>query len=1042
MIRWMAGHPVAANLLMTLILVGGALSVFNIKQEIFPEFEVDRVNVSVAYAGATPAELEESIVIPIENAIRGIQGVKRIRSNAPEGSATIRVDLEDGADVREARDEIERTVSRLGTLPEDAETPEITITKIQSEVLNIVVFGDAPRRSLLKIAQTIRDELLNHPDVSQVVIEATRRYELTISITPLQLQQLGLTMPQVAARIRQATLDLPGGKLQTSGGDILIRTKERRYTAEEYAQIPLFQTPTGTLRLGDVATITDGFEESDRVDRFNGKPAERILVYRVGNETPTQVSQGVREVISQLQKRLPTSVEAKVLFDRSIILQDRIDLLMNNLWMGLALVFLVLALFLEIGLSFWIMLGIPISFAGAFVLLPQLGGSINMLSLFAFILVLGLVVDDAIVVGENIYSHQERGEPGLKAAVEGTLEIGPPVLITILTTIAAFFPMYMIPGTTGKFFGEIPDVVVAVLLFSLAEAILIMPAHLSHPTNRFLRIVLWPFDIVLRWPRRGFTACLRWFVNKPYRKTLTLFLQYRYATLAFGVVSIMLCAGFVIGGHLRFTFFPRVDTDVVFVTARMPFGTPASVTARVEKRLLNQVQVLLQEYKAEKGKEVADGILSTLGQGGSHVVRVLVFLKPLNERGFASTEFSRKWRTSLGRIPGLESINFRASTGFGSDSDVDLQLSHTDPHQLELIAAQVREELAEYPGVSNIEDSSDSGKREVQLKVNAAGLALGLTAQEVTQQVRAAFQGLEVLKILRGGDEVRVVLRLPKTERDHLPDLENLVILTPSGQRAVLGEVTRLQHGQSYSRIRRVDGRRVMNVTANVDTKTSNTEELVRTLKRDFLPKLKADHPLLHATFEGGRRNQFETFAGIWTGVPIALLIIYSLLALQFRSYFQPLIVMAAIPFGLVGAVLGHLLLGYNLSIVSALGLLALTGIVVNDSLILVDYVNKRRNDGTPAFQAAVEGGIRRFRPILLTSLTTFFGLLPMIFEQSLQARFIVPMAIGLAFGVLFATVIILVLIPVLYLILEDFHRLYFPGSTGQKKFTEDAVAS
>ena len=1042
MIRWMAGHPVAANLLMTLILVGGAVSVFNIKQEIFPEFELDRVNVSVAYAGATPAELEESIVIPIENAIRGIQGVKRIRSNAPEGLATIRVDLEDGANVREARDEIERAVSRLGTLPEDAETPEITIAKIQREVLNIVVFGDAPRRSLLEIAQTARDELLNHPDVSQVVIEATRRYELTISITPLQLQQLGLTMPQIAVRIRQATLDLPGGKLQTSGGDILIRTKERRYSAEEYAQIPLFQTPTGTLRLGDVASITDGFEESDRVDRFNGKPAERILVYRVGDETPTQVSQGVREVIARLQERLPSSVEVKVLFDRSTVLQDRIDLLLRNLWMGLALVFLVLALFLEIGLSFWIMLGIPISFAGAFVLLPEIGGSVNMLSLFAFILVLGLVVDDAIVVGENIYSHQEQGEPGLKAAVNGTLEIGPPVLITILTTIAAFFPMYMIPGTTGKFFGEIPDVVIAVLLFSLAEAILIMPAHLSHPTNRFLRIVLWPLDIVLRWPRRRFTAGLRWFVNKPYRKTLTLFLQYRYATLALGAVFIMLCVGFVIGGHLRFTFFPRVDTDVVFVTARMPFGTPASITASVETRLLKRAQALLQEYEAEKGKEIADGIFSTLGQGNSHVVRVLVFLKPLKERGFAATEFSRKWRRSLGRIPGLESINFRASTGFGSASDVDLQLSHTDPRLLELIATQVREELAGYPGVSNIEDSSDAGKREVQLKVNPAGLALGLTAQEVTQQVRAAFQGLEALKILRGGDEIRVVLRFPKTARDHLPDLENLVILTPSGQRAVLGEVAHLQHGQSYSRIRRVDGRRVLNVTANVDTKTSNTAELLRTLKRDLLPKLTADHPLLHATFEGGRRDQSETFAGIWLGAPIALLIIYSLLALQFRSYFQPLIVMAAIPFGLVGAVLGHLLLGYDLSIVSVLGLVALTGIVVNDSLILVDYVNTRRNDGTPAFQAAVEGGIRRFRPILLTSLTTFFGLLPMIFEQSLQARFIVPMAIGLAFGVLFATFIILVLIPVLYLILEDFRRLYVPESVEQVKLTEVPEAS
>ena len=373
---------------------------------------------------------------------------------------------------------------------------------------------------------------------------------------------------------------------------------------------------------------------------------------------------------------------------------------------------------------------------------------------------------------------------------------------------------------------------------------------------------------------------------------------------------------------------------------------------------------------------------------------------------------------------------------------MDLQLSHTDPRLLELIAAQVREELAGYPGVSNIEDSSDAGKREVQLKVNPAGLALGLTAQEVTQQVRAAFQGLEALKILRGGDEIRVVLRFPKTARDHLPDLENLVILTPSGQRAVLGEVAHLQHGQSYSRIRRVDGRRVLNVTANVDTKTSNTAELLRTLKRDFLPKLKADHPLLHATFEGGRRDQSETFAGIWLGAPIALLIIYSLLALQFRSYFQPLIVMAAIPFGLVGAVLGHLLLGYDLSIVSVLGLVALTGIVVNDSLILVDYVNTRRNDGTPAFQAAVEGGIRRFRPILLTSLTTFFGLLPMIFEQSLQARFIVPMAIGLAFGVLFATFIILVLIPVLYLILEDFRRLYVPESVEQVKLTEVPEAS
>ena len=1023
MIRWMAEHKVAANLLMLIILLAGAMGVMNIKQEVFPEFDLDFIIVAVPYSGATPDEIEETILLPIEDAVTGISGIKKITGTAKEGLGSLRIELENNADKDSVFDDVQSAVDRLTVLPEEAEDPQVQLPRIRREVLNIALYGDAPARSLIQLAQMVRDSLLTHPDVTQVDVEQPRGFEITLEISNTTLQQHALTLDKISAIIRQSTLDMPGGKIQTVGGDLLIRTKERRYTAAEYANIPLLTTDQGILRLGDIAQITDGFEESEIRSRYNGKPAERIMVYRVGEQTPSGISKAVRLKLEELEEQLPSSVKLQIVNDSSLILQDRINLLMRNLWLGLGLVFLTLALFLRVDLSFWIMMGIPLSFAGAMIAMPGMDASINMISLFAFILVLGIVVDDAIVVGENIFAHQEMNKSSLEAAVDGTLEIGPPVLITILTTIAAFIPIYFIPGMTGKIFRSIPNVLIVVLVFSLVEAMFILPGHLSH-VNRLINWILAPLGKLLEKPRHFFSRGLVWFSNKPYRAMLEKSITYRYTFLAIGFFFILLCVGLVAGGHMKFTFFPKIDRDNIAVTARMPFGTPASVSREIEKKMLLSAEALLREYEAEAGHPVHDGIYSTVGRGGGHNTSVRVFLKPLDERGFASVEFSRKWRKNMGDIPGIEALNIRARHSMGSTYDIDVQLSHPDTQQLLRVVEQFKEKLAEYPGVTNIEDSTEDGKREVQLSLSPAGRTLGLSTQELTQQVRAAFQGVEVFKLLRSSDEISVKLRLPFEQRRYLRDLEDMVILAPGGERLPMGQVAELKYGKSYSAIRRVDGRRIVSVRGLVDSGISNSGEIVRSLKEELLPEIMSQAPQLQYTFEGADHAQSNTMAGVKEGGIVALLFIYCLLALQFRSYFQPVIIMTAIPFGIVGALLGHLLMGYSLSIISILGMVALTGIVVNDSLILVDFINRGRDAGTKIREAIVSAGIRRFRPILLTTLTTFFGLLPMIFEQSMQARFLIPMAISLAFGVLFSTFVILILIPTLYMILEDFKGL------------------
>mgnify|MGYP003313300909 FL=1 len=911
MIRWMAEHQVAANLLMIIILFAGAFGVKNIKQEVFPEMDLDLIIVAVPYPGATPDEVEESIILPIEDTISGITGIKKINATASENMGYIRIELQNDADKESVFDDVKSAVERLTTLPEEAETPQIQQPRIRREVLNLTLYGEAPARSLIEQAQVVRSTLLTHPDITQVDVEQPRGFEMTLEISSKVLQQHALTLNQISKIINQATLDLPGGKIQTSGGDILIRTKEQRYTAADYANIPLLTSDQGILRLGDIARISDGFEESDLSSRFNGKPAETIKVFRVGKQTPTDVSNAVRSKMQELRSQLPSSIEMQIVNDRSLVLRDRINLLMKNLWLGLGLVFLTLALFLRIDLSFWIMMGIPISFAGALIAMPSLDTTINMISLFAFILVLGIVVDDAIVVGENIFAHQEMGKTNINAAVDGAIEIGPPVLITILTTIAAFIPIYFIPGVTGNIFANIPNVLIVVLLFSLIEAMLILPGHLSH-LNRVISFFLAPLGKILERPRHFLGSGLIWIAQKPFRKILDKCIAYRYAVFAFGIFFILLCVGLVSGGHLRFTFFPKIDRDRISINARMPFGTPVSVSREIESKMLRSAEKLLKEYETEVGSPVHQGIYSNVGRKGGHNTSVRIYLKPLEERGFASVEFSRKWRKLIGEIPGIEALNVRARRSMGSNYDIDLQLSHPEPQILMRIVEQLKEDFSVYPGVINIEDSTEDGKIEVQLSLIPAGSNLGLSSRDLTQQVRASFQGVSVSKFLRGSDEVNIKLRLPFDERRYQRDLEDLIILAPGGERLPLRQVAELKYGQSYSSIRRVDSRRIISVRALVDSGISNTGQVKRSLEEELLPQLIAKYPQLQYTFEGSHRAQTNTMAGIKQGGIVALVLIFSLLALQFRSYLQPFIIMAAIPFGFVGAVLGHICLLYT----------------------------------------------------------------------------------------------------------------------------------
>jgi len=1031
-IQWMSRNHVAANLLMLLFIFGGLVMGAAVKQEIFPEVDMDMVRIEMAYPGAGPEEVEEGILLKIEENVSGLSGVKKIQSTAVEGMGSVLVEILESEDPDQILQDIKSEVDRITTFPEDAESPVVAKVISRYEVVSVVVYGDMSMRSLRQTAEEIRDELLLYPDITQVDLTGVRPYEISIDIPEDNLRLLDMTLERVAQRVRQASQDIPGGEIKAQGRDILIRTMERRYFGQEYENITLAYTLDGSeLKLKDVAVIRDTFRETDESAIFDGYPAAMVAVFRVGDQKPTELSKIVHDYVREKKLVLPESVNLAIWNDMSEILKSRINLLLKNAFLGLILVFIVLGLFLQIKLAMLVMLTIPISFLGAMLFLPGLGVSINMISLFAFILALGLVVDNAIVVGENTFEKRSNNIPYGQAAIQGCSEVAGPIVFSALTTVAAFLPLFMVTGLMGKFIFSVPAVVISIIMISLIQSLLILPAHLSVGRPEGDR---WAFQRFLSFIRGRTGQALNSLVSGPYTSTLSWSLKNRYFTLACALSSLMLTAGLIGGGIVKFTFMPEVDGDVIIASLEMPPGSPAQDTAQwaehlartaqqaaatFDEEIPGKPQVLRNVYAVVGNTIASPGPNAESGATGGHLADVALFLIPSEQREVSSSQVAGRWREMAGQIPGARSLTFTSSlTRFGAG--IDIQLAHNDFETLAIASGKLKTELETYPGISDIRDSLVPGKQELKLTLRPEAGSLGLTEEDLGRQVRAAFFGAEALRLQRGRNEVRVFVRYPEQERQNIINLENLRVRNGQGSELPLILAADIEYGQGYSSINRTDRKRVVNVTAEVDQTKANAREIVQDLQQGLLAQILLDHPGISYDLEGEQRETRESFSGVIQGFILALFLIFALLAIPFKSYAQPLIIMTAIPFGIVGAVLGHLIMGINLSMMSLFGIVALSGVVVNSSLLLIDLTNRNADSGMDIFQAVMSSGQRRFRPILLTSLTTFFGLSPMIMEKSLQAKFLIPMAVSLGFGILFATFITLVLIPCLYLIMED----------------------
>jgi multidrug efflux pump subunit AcrB len=1035
-IEWFARNGVAANLLMIVIFFMGIWALTSrVPLEVFPEFESDVVNITMSYRGATPIEVEKSIVIRIEEAIEDLQDVERIVSNANEGVANISVELLSGANPRAVLDDIKNRVDAINTFPENSERPTYSAQRSKREVISVVVSADLPERELRELGERVREDLIALPLITQVELTAVRPYEISIEVSEQTLDRYQLTFDAVADAITSSSVDLPAGSIKTDSGEILLRTRGQAYVKSDFDDIVVLRETDGTrITVGDIATVHDGFEEEALYALLNGQPAVLLEVYRVGDQSAIGVGNAVKQYVEDNQWAMPEGVRLDFWRDRSRIVKLRLNTLLRSALQGGLLIFILLTLFLRFSVAIWVCVGIPISFMGAIALLPELGVTINLISLFAFILVLGIVVDDAIVTGENIYSHLKRGNDPTEAAIRGTHEIAVPVTFGVLTTVAAFIPLLMIGGHRGPIFAQIPMIVIPVLLFSLVESKLILPAHMKHIKIKTDQELGW-----LQRAQRGIADGLERFIRTVYQPVLARALQRRLLTLTMFIGVAIIITSVVISGRVGYTFFPRIESETARVTLVMPEGTPVAETTRYIQRIGTAAKELQDKYTdPESGQSVIRQILLSIGwttrrsragsaAGRPNLGQVSMELVPPEDRTLkiGASDLLRELRELAGAIPGAKELSFRAEIGRGGDP-IDVQLAGQDFEQLSKVAELVKARLMEYPGVFDIQDTIEDGKDEIELTIKPQAELLGLDAEDLGRQVRQAFFGAEVQRIQRGREDVRVMVRYPEQQRRSIHSLYQMRIRAPSGAQIPFANVADAKIGRGYSNIRRIDRNRVVNVRADVNKKLGNVPQIVADL-RSYLDGLRGSYPAVRYTFEGEQREQSDSFGSLYFGALFVLFAIYSLLAIPFRSYLQPIIVMLIIPFSVVGAILGHMIMGMNLSIMSIMGLLALAGVVVNDSLVLVDWINRRRREGIELIDAVRNAGMARFRAILLTSLTTFAGLMPLIFEKSTQAQFLIPMAVSLGFGILFATFITLILVPVCYLLLEDIIHLFRP---------------
>jgi len=1037
LIAWMARHPVAANLLMVFILIAGVVSAITLKQEVFPLVDLDVIEVRVVYQGAAPDEIEESIVQRIEEQIQGIEGIQQITSYAAEGVGVVRAELTRGTSSARKLDEIKSAVDRITTFPDQSERPEVRELVNRQRVIELVVYGDVGEATLREYAYRIKDELSATPGISLVQVARVRDYEISIEVPNDVLRAYGLTLQDIAAIVRRSSLDLPSGDIKTTGESILLRTKGRNYDRKDFEEIVVVSARTGArVRLADIARIEDGFRDDDLIMRFQGKPAAFVQVFRVGDEKVLDIVAAVeRYVDASLLPNLPPGISATIWRNDATEFKNRLHLLIKNGAAGLVLVMLALALFLDLRLAFWVSAGILVAFVGAFGVMAVVGLSINMVSLFGFILAIGIVVDDAIVTGENIYAENERGVPPMEAAVAGAQRVAVPVALAVSTTVAAFVPLLFVPGTIGKFLFQIPAIVIIVLTVSVVEAMFILPHHLSR-----LQIVGHvPRTRAGAWiaaRRHAMDRALRRFVDGPLDRALRFATAHYGVVIATGIALFVLTLGVIRGGYVRFIFFPQVEGRYVTASLELRQGATAEATLAAAQEVERAGRAAAVELKDPSGEPMVHAVYLTVGTQdrtgpgaaaalnvlqGSKASVVFELLDP-EIRTITSREFELAWRRKVGALPQVQKLSF-ASNVINLGSPIQIELSARTADGLAQAVQALKDELTRIDGVFDVRDDREPGKREVQFKLKPYARTLGVTVDSLSQQVRAAFFGAEALRVQRGRDEVRVYVRLPRGERDALSDLSRYRIRTATGEFVPLHEVAELETGSSPATIVRQGGRRVTTVLAEVDPAVVTGQLVNARLVADVLPRLQEEVPGLVYTMAGEQREQGRTLPALAGNFVLAMFCMYALLALAFRSYVQPIIVLAAIPFGLVGATVGHLLLGLNLGLTSLFGIVGLAGIIVNGSLVLVDFANEELRRGKGPQEAIVAAAKSRFRPILLTAVTTFLGIAPLIVERSIQAQFLIPLAISIGVGVLLGTALLMLLTPALAMWVEDLKR-------------------
>ena len=1034
LIAWWASNHVAANLLMWFIIVAGLMSAFVIRKQTTPDFDLNLVQVRVPYLGAAPQEVEEGVVIKIEEAIQDIQGIKELNSTSAEGMGSVTIEVSRDYDVDDVLAEVKTRVDAISTFPALTEKPVIYKIEPDIPVIFVTIHGKLDQRGRKIWAQEVQKELLAMPEISKVMFYGEPAYEISIEVSEQVLRKYGLTMSEISQAIRDSSVDMPGGTIRTEGGDIRLRTEGQVYSGHEFAELVLRTYPDGTrLTLGDIATIDDGFVEDAGYGRFDGTPDATLNVLATGQQNELKTAAAVKAYAARKAKELPDGVQMDLWIDRSHYLKGRLTMMLKNMAMGAALVFIMLSLFLRMKVAGWVIMGIPLAFLGTMFLMPHgpWPVTLNMISLFGFIIVLGIVVDDAIIIGESVYTQIRKDGHTIDNVVKGAKRVAVPATFGVLTTIAAFAPMLFIGGFAGPFFSAMSVVVILCLAFSLMESKLILPAHLVHANIKPVDeedlfhpqrpIGAWEqvprfFQKIQRHVQHG----LHRLIYNGYQPLLEKAIRNRGVTTAAFTGGLILTFALFTSGIVRLVMFPEVPGDFVGMSLEMESGTPPEV----RDAALDRIEAAMLDLNADYNREHPNGdplinhmvIYSTGDTGGAAFVE----LPMVESREMNVKDISAMWRDRVGEIAGVKELTFSDGNNFGGGPPLSFRLSGNNYESLEAAAAELEKKLGEYEGVYDVRNSSNTGSREIRLKIKPEAEALGLTMATLGRQVRQAFYGEEAQRIQRGKDELRVMVRYPPEERRSIADLENMRIRTSDGTEVPFESVADVSFDRTYTTIQRRDRERTVTVSADLDPEIVEPGKVISSISQEFIPGLLARYSGVKYGLGGSSEEQQLLFRNLIIAAIVALFLIYALIAIPLHSYSQPLIIMSVIPFGFIGAVIGHVIMGMAISMFSLFGLIALAGVVVNDSLVMVDFINKARMEGVPAHQAVIQSGTERFRAIMLTSLTTAAGLLPILLERSVQAQYVIPMAVSLGFGILFATAITLFLVPVLYVLQLD----------------------